>query len=65
MIVKGKPATGRPKSGSYREGRDRKLCIRISEEDIRRLEKLCGYFQMTKSDYVIMSIREGFKEVDW
>lgn len=63
MIISGRVKTGRPKSGSYREGRGRKLCIRISEEDLKKLGKVCEYFQMSKSDYVIMSIREGFKTV--
>lgn len=65
MIVgSGRPRTGRPKRGSYREGRDRKICIRIGEEDLKRLEKVSGYFQMTKSDYLIMCIREGFGEMN-
>ena len=64
MIISGRPKTGRPSAGSYREGRGKKLCIRVSDDDIYRLNKLCNHFQMTKSDYLIMCIREGFGEIN-
>ena len=63
MIGSGKPKSGRPKRGSYREGRGRKLCIRISDEDLRKLDKICERYQITKSDFIIMSIKEGFREM--
>ena len=59
MIVSGRPTTGRPKKFSYREGRNRGLYIRLSESDMRKLEALCKFFGMTKTDYILMQIDLG------
>ena len=63
MIGSNKPTTGRPKKGNYREGRERKLCIRISVEDLKKLNYICKHYQITKSDFIIDAIKSGFKEV--
>jgi len=63
MIGSGKPKTGRPKKGDYREGRDKKLCIRVSKDDLNMLERICETYQITKSDYIIMAIKEGFMKL--
>ena len=63
MIGSGKPTTGRPKKGNYREGRDKKLCIRISSQDLKRLDFLCKQYDITKSDFVINAIRENVRKV--
>ena len=63
MIFSGRPTTGRPKKGSHREGRDRKLCIRVDDDTIRKLEKVASYYGMTKSDLIIFSIDERFREI--
>lgn len=61
MIVGvGKPTTGRPGRGNYREGRNKKICIRVSEEDIFMLNRVCNSLGMTKSDFIISSIRDAF-----
>lgn len=56
MIISGRPRTGRPKKGSYREGRNRQLCIRIDETSLRKLERLAEHFGMTKSDLILFLI---------
>ncbi len=63
MLGQGKPRTGRPKSGSYREGRSRKLCIRISESDLHKLSAICEFLGITKSDFIIKSINDKALEV--
>jgi len=63
IIGSGKPTTGRPHSGSYREGRDKKLCIRVSDDDIFMLNKVCESLGMTKSDFIIMSISDCFRSL--
>lgn len=63
MIGQGKPRTGRPKSGSYREGRSRKLCIRISESDLHKLSAICEFLGITKSDFIIKMINDKDLEV--
>lgn len=63
IIGSGKPTTGRPKRGNYREGRDKKICIRVSEEDIFMLNRICDSFGMTKGDFIISSIRDAFYRV--
>ena len=64
MIGSGKPKTGRPETGSPREGRNRKLCIRISDDDLKLLNHICDTFGITKSDYIILSIRNGVDTID-
>lgn len=59
MIGSGKPTTGRPKKGSERSNRNRKLCIRISDEDLKCLEYVCKKLDITKTDYIILMIRNG------
>lgn len=59
MLGSGKPKTGRPRRFSDREGRSKKLCIRISEGDLKLVEKGAKMYGMTKTDFVIMCIREG------
>lgn len=63
MIGAGKPKTGRPKKGNYREGRDRKLCIRLTTKDLKRLETVCKIYYISKSDFIIGAIADAFKEV--
>lgn len=63
MIGSGKPKTGRPRLGSYRNGRNKKLCIRISESDLSKLDKICRAFAITKSDFVIKAINDACSEV--
>ena len=58
MIGEDRQKTGRPKKGSYREGRCRKMCVRMSEIDIRKLNYICSYYGITKSDFVASSIEE-------
>jgi len=63
MIGSGRPKTGRPKDGSYRQGRNKKLCIRLSDGDLRKLEEVCNYYYISKSDFLIDAITSAFKEV--
>ena len=63
IIGSGKPRTGRPKRGSYREGRGRKLCIRVSDEDLKLLKFVCDIYGITKSDFVIWTIREEVRMI--
>lgn len=55
-MIPEKPTTGRPKKHSNRSGRDRKICIRVSDIDIRKLEKLCVFYDTTKTDFIIAMI---------
>ena len=59
MLGSGKARTGRPKLGDERSGRDMKLCIRISKRDLRILERVCSFYGITKTDYIIQMIRSG------
>lgn len=59
----GKPTTGRPKKYDVRSGRDHKICIRVSSVDIRRLEKLCEYYGMTKTDIIIQAIANQYEVI--
>lgn len=63
MIGSGKPTTGRPAKGNYREGRDKKLCIRISYHDLKRLDFICEYYGITKTDFIISAIEEATRKV--
>ena len=63
IIGSGKPKKGRPKNGSYRQGRDCKLCIRLSSNDLRKLNKLCDIYSITKADFIIKSINDALREV--
>lgn len=63
MIGSGKPATGRPKKGSERSGRNCKLCIRLSDEDLKDLEFVCNSFGITKTDYILTMIRKGVDSI--
>lgn len=56
MIITGKPTTGRPKKGTYREGRNRKLCIRIDPSSLKKLDRIAKSFGMTKSDFILYMI---------
>ena len=62
MIGEGRPTTGRPKKFSYREGRKKTLCIRLSEDDLALLDRLSSFYGVTKTDYIIMKIRSGWDE---
>lgn len=64
ILGSGRPKTGRPELGSHREGRNRKLCIRISDDDLQRLNYICETFGITKSDYIIGAIRNGVDMID-
>lgn len=57
VMPPGKPTTGRAKKGSFRSGRSKKLCIRISEEDLHILGRLAQNYGLTKSDFVIELVR--------
>jgi len=59
----GKARTGRAKRGSYRQGRNKKLCIRLSEFDLAKLNRLCDYYGMTKADIIINAIDEACEGV--
>lgn len=59
----GRPKTGRPKSGSDRCCRNHKLCIRISKEDLDKLERVCSFFGITKTDYIITKIGDGIEDI--
>ena len=59
----GKPRTGRPKKGSYREGRNRKLCIRTDDETIKKLNFVCNYYGITKSDFIIEAINQEVNSI--
>lgn len=56
-------STGRPKKGSYREGRNRKLCIRISDRDLNRLKYLCDIYGVTMSDFIASCIDNEITQI--
>jgi len=56
MFIPCQATTGRPKKFSYREGRTKKLCIRVSELDLVKLERVCKYYGISKTDFILMSI---------
>ena len=64
MLGEGKPTTGRPKKFSSRSGRSKTLCIRISPEDLELLGRLAAFYGMTKTDYLILKIRQGMAEIN-
>lgn len=61
--ISGRPTTGRPKKASYREGRNRQLNIRLSERDLKNLDKLASFYGVTRTDYILWSIDNGLKEM--
>ncbi len=63
MIGSGRPTTGRPKNGSGRAGRNKKLCIRVSESDLRMLEAVSKYYYISKTDFIISAILSEFKAI--
>ena len=63
MIGAGLPKTGRPKKLSEREGRDRQLCIRISNRDLRKLNDICSHMAVTKTDFLTMCIQETWAKM--
>ena len=63
MIGSGRARTGRPKHGSPREGRSKKLCIRVSESDLRMLEAVANYYYISKTDFIISAISSEFKAI--
>lgn len=63
MEISGRPTTGRPKKSSYREGRDSGLYIRISGEMKEKLKRLCSYYGMTKTDFILWQIDICFNEM--
>lgn len=48
--------SGRPKKSEARERRDKKLCIRISMDDLERLNAICSTYGITKTDYILSTI---------
>jgi len=64
MLLPGKRTTGRPKKFDDRSGRDRKICIRISERDIRKLERLREYYGLTKTDFLISQIENAYYRME-
>ena len=63
MIIVGRPKTGRPEKDSYRGGRSKKLCIRISDKDLRHLEMISDFYGMSKTDFVISKIDEEIRYI--
>lgn len=63
-MISGRKTTGRPKKLNYRSGRDKKLCIRLSDRDLRMLNKVSEFFGMTKTDFLIERIWYGVKEME-
>lgn len=63
-MITGKKTTGRPKKFNYRSGRDHKICIRVSEIDIRKLEKLCEFYGVTKTDFLISQIENAYYRME-
>lgn len=51
--------TGRPKKGSNRSGRNRKLCIRLSDDDLKKLNFICNRLDITKTDFIVQMIHKG------
>ena len=62
MIPK-KRTTGRPKKSSYREGRKRSLCIRLSDQDLKKLEFITDYYGISKTDFLIMKIDDEVHDI--
>lgn len=60
---RGRPTTGRPKKASYREGRKRQINIRLSDDDIRHLDKLALYYGLTRTDLILYLVEENLKEI--
>lgn len=56
MIPEGKPTTGRPKKGSYRENRKEGLYIRVSRDDLKKLDAVCEALCITRTDYILTKI---------
>ena len=56
MVISGRPTTGRPKKGNYREGRNKHLCIRIDTTSLKKLERVASSLGMTKSDFILYMI---------
>ena len=56
MVISGRPTTGRPKKGNYREGRNKQLCIRIDTTSLKKLERVASSLGMTKSDFILYMI---------
>lgn len=63
MIGSGRARTGRPKHGSPREGRSKKLCIRVKEGDLRMLETVAKYYDISKTDFIISAILSEFRAI--
>lgn len=63
MLGQGRATTGRPKKGDQREGRGRKLCIRISDSDLKKLEKVCSEYGISKTDFLISAIEDAYFRV--
>ena len=61
--IHGRPTTGRPKKGDSREGRTKQLSIRLSDSDLRDLNRLASFYGVTKTDYILMMIEEGMKDM--
>ena len=58
MLGSGKPKTGRAKKYTERSNREKQLCIRISETDLKMLNRICKKYGVTKTDFLIGCIRE-------
>lgn len=56
MIPEGKPTTGRPKKGSYRESRNYGIYIRASGDDLMKLDAICKMLGITRTDYILSKI---------
>lgn len=56
MIPEGKPTTGRPKKGSYRERRNCSIYIRASGDDLMKLDAICKELGITRTDYILSKI---------
>ena len=63
MIPEGKPTTGRPKRGSYRERRNRGLYIRVTGDDLIKLDKLCEILGITRTDYILSKIEMDYERM--
>lgn len=63
MIPEGRPTTGRPKKGSYREKRTHGFYIRIGELDLRKLRTICDHFGITRTDYILSAIDRDYERI--
>ena len=63
MIPEGRPTTGRPKKGSYRERRARGFYIRIGELDLRKLRIICERLGITRTDYILSAIDRDYERI--